>query len=168
MSSRNRTIFRITFDDAVEVLKHLKVEENDDNSETRRVGTMLAKREFSDNEQQGYRERYGRDKRQKTYISSGQGPKTISKCRSCNEPKHWYREPECIYNVMKARMDGEEVPFDTRQKLAPTTRHLFKDEHGNFQNKILASKLTNSIRDSNGNLHMNNGSSGKANNSYLW
>ena len=144
---QDRTIFRITLDDAVEVLKDLKVEDGDNG--TKRVGTMLGKREYRDNDHGGNRNRSGRDKKQKTHIPSGQGPKAVSKCHNCKEPNHWYHDSECIYNVIKALMEGKEIPTEIVQKLSHTARNLFKDENGNFKSKVPVSELVEAIGSSN-------------------
>ncbi len=162
--TQDRTIFRITLDDAVEVLKDLKVEENEDTADARHIGAMLGKRDFDDNTQQA-RGRFGRDKRQRTYIPHGQGPKAVSRCRGRNEPNHWYRDPECIYNVVKALMEGKEIPTETIQKLAPATRELFKDQNGNVVNKIPVSKLVDAVGTND--VTQNQASCTKANMSYF-
>lgn len=64
-SKHSPTIFRITLDDAIEVLKELKVADSEDATNVKRVRTMLSKREFDD-EQRGNTQRSTRDKRQRT------------------------------------------------------------------------------------------------------
>ena len=167
---QDRTIFRITLDDAVEVLKDLKVEDGDD--DVRRIGAMLGKRDFRDNDQEGNRGRNsyyasGRDKKQKTHIPNGQGPKSVSRCHNCKEPNHWYRDPECIYNVIKALMEGKEIATDVVQKLSPTVRNLFKDENGNFKSKIPVSELVGSIGNGNGSSDLKDISNEKFSSSYF-
>ena len=97
---QDRTVFRITLDDAVEVLKDLKVEDGED--DPKHIGAMLGKRDYRDGDNGWNRGKTGRDKRQKTHIPSGQGPKAVTRCHNCKEQNHWYRDPECIYNVIKA------------------------------------------------------------------
>lgn len=166
-ATQDRTIFRISLDDAVEVLKDLKVEDDEDATTTKRIGKMLGKRDYDEQNQQGYRGKYGRDKRHKTYIPNGKGHKAMSTCRSCNEPNHWYLDPECIFNVIKALMEGKEIETDTIQKLAPATRELFKDQKGNILNKIPVSKLVNSVGNSNSSHHAIHDSNAKASASYF-
>ena len=138
---QDRTVFRISLDDAVEVLKDLKVEDEDKvdgayGQREKRIGSMLGKRDFNQSEQQPNYQRYSHGKRQKSYIPSGQGPKAISRCRSCKEFNHWYKDPECIYNVIKRLMEGKDIDPEVVQKLSPQMRDMFKDENGNFKSRV--------------------------------
>ena len=164
---QDRTIFRITLDDAVEVLKDVKVEDEEiawDDSKNKRVNSLLGKREYYDGDQN--RQRNNRDKRQKTYIPTGQGPKATSRCRGCKEFNHWYRDPECIYNVIKALMEGKEIATDVIQKLSPSVREVFKDENGSYKNKVPVSEIIGVIGDGNSNEEKEN-SNDKTSNSYF-
>lgn len=165
---QDRTVFRITLDDAVDVLKDLKVEDDDKADHgVKHIGAMLGKREYNHQERQGNRNYSYRDKRHKTYIPNGQGPKSVSRCRTCNEPNHWYRDPECIYNVIKALIEGKEIPKEVVEKLSPSLRDMFKDENGNFQPKIPASKLIESLDGDKTNTETNPVSNDKLSRSYF-
>ena len=162
---QDRTVFRISLDDAVEVLKDLKVEDGDD--DLRRIGKMLGRRDFRDSDHTGNRNRYGREKRQKTHIPSGQGPKATTRCHNCKEQNHWYRDPECIYNVIKALMEGKDIANEVVQRLSPTVRDLLKDDNGNFKTKIPVSDLITSMENNHNNSDMKDVSNEKQSNSYF-
>ena len=166
--NQDRTIFRITLDDAVEVMKDLKVEDGERiPDETRKSGSLLSRRDFRDNDQSSNRHNNGREKRQKTHIPTGQGPKAVSNCHNCREPNHWYRDPECIYNVIKDLISGREIPSDTVQKLSPTVRELFKDENGRYKSKVPVNQIVDVIGNKTGNIETNIVSNAKSNNSYF-
>lgn len=114
--NQDRTVFGITLGDAVEVMKDLKVEDGEFHlDETWKVGSTLGRRYFRDKEHQksDNRNKYGRDKRQMAHVPSGQGPKATTMCQNCSEPNHWYRNPECIYEVIKGLLTGREIASDT-------------------------------------------------------
>lgn len=158
-AKQDKTVFRFSLDDAVEVLKDLKVEDEDKTDEAygqseKRIGSMMGKRDFSQSDQQPNYQRYSQGKKQKSYIPSGQGPKAISRCRSCNEFNYRYKDPECIYNVIKRLMEGKEIDSEVVQKLSPQVRDMFKDEHGNFKSRVLVNHIIGAIEEtkSNGNI----------------
>ena len=91
---------------------------------------MLGKREYHEN---GYNTNYKKHKG--TTIPSGQGPKSTTRCHNCKQPNHWYKDPECIYNVIKQLMQDKEIEVDVIQKLAPEIRNAFKDNSGNITTK---------------------------------
>ena len=145
-------------------MKDLKVEDGEDDQ--KHIGAMLGKRDYRDCDNRWNRGKNGRDKRQKTHIPSGQGPKAVTRCHNCKEQNHWYRDLECIYNVIKALMEGHEIPTEVVEKLSPATRNLFKDEKSNIKNKIPVSELIESMGNSNDN-GKKDVSNEKYNNSYF-
>ena len=164
---QDRTIFRITLDDAVEVLKDAKFEDEDtacEDSKNKPSNSLLGKREYYENDHN--RNRDSRDKKQKSHIPCGQGPKATSRCRACKEFNHWYRDPECIYNVIKASMEGKETATDVIQKLSSSVREVFKDENGNYKNKVPVNAIIEVIGDSNNSIAKED-SNAKTSNSYF-
>jgi len=145
----DRTTFRVTLSDAVEVLSDIKVQ---DNEQIKRYGSMLGKRDYIDinqlrQQEQGYKgyTKYGKDKRQKQYIPNGQGPKAQSRCKACKEPNHWYKDPECIYNVIRALMENKDIEADIVQKLPINIRKLFEDQNGGYKKRVPVSNLIDAI-----------------------
>jgi len=139
----------VTLSDAVEVLSDIKVE---DNEQIKRYGSMLGKRDYIDINQlrpqeQGYKgyTKYGKDKRQKQYIPNGQGPKAQSRCKACKEPNHWYKDPECIHNVIRALMENKDIEADIVQKLPINIRKLFEDQNGGYKKRVPVSNLIDAI-----------------------
>ena len=102
----------------------------------KRIGSMLGKRDFNQGEYQPNHQGYSQEKRPKSYIPSEKGPKAISRCRNRKEFNHWYRDPECIYNVVKNLIEGREIDQEVVQKLSPQIRTMFKDENGNFKPRV--------------------------------
>lgn len=123
---------RVPMEDAVEVLCDIKAYDVDDKKSSdiplnqRFQGTMLGKRSYD--QSAGYSKGGGSmpDKRHKSKIPIGQGPKAKSRCRSCNQPGHWWKDEVCIYNVIRALVDGKEIPQDVTDKLQPEIRELFR------------------------------------------
>ncbi|PXF41056.1 hypothetical protein BWQ96_09221 [Gracilariopsis chorda] len=69
--NQDRTILRITFDDAVELLKDLKFEDKEKtntDSDAISMGIMLGKREYNDHVRQGHCNNPNRDKKPKSYV----------------------------------------------------------------------------------------------------
>ncbi|PXF46073.1 hypothetical protein BWQ96_04173 [Gracilariopsis chorda] len=153
---QDRTVFRISLDDAVEVLKDLKVEDEakpdgGHGQREKRIGSMLGKRDFNHGERHPNHQRYNQGRRKKSYIPSGQGPKAVSRCRNCKEFNHWYKDPECIYNVVKGLMEGKDIAPDVVQKLSPQVRNMFKDENGNFKSRVPVNQIIGVMGDSRSN-----------------
>lgn len=88
----DRSRFSITLEDAVGSFCDIKVDDVDttSNSGPSRVmqGSLLGKRfqPYSNG---------GSYKSAKTHIPVGTGPKTHTKCRSCDQPGHWWRDTVC-------------------------------------------------------------------------
>lgn len=74
---QDRAISRITLDDAVEVQKNLKVSDTEetDSHLNKKLGSLLGKSDYHDSEQHSQRQIGYRDKKQKSQIPSGRGPK---------------------------------------------------------------------------------------------
>lgn len=107
----DRTSFRVTLDDAVDTLADVKVDEfarkvTAEFQKPKPFGSMMAKRNFQD---AFPAKGYSRFNRNKNRIPQGKGPKATSKFRACGEPNHWYKDPECIYKVMRSLVEGKEV-----------------------------------------------------------
>lgn len=158
----DRTTFRVTLDDAVEVLFDIKV---DDETNQKR-SALLSKREYDGRQNhhgygngqqnhQGYGNgnrgfnKYNNDKRHKTRIPKGQGPKAQSKCKACQQPNHWYKDPECIYNVIRSLMEGRDIESDVVQKLSGEVRKLIETTAGGYKKNVSVSDIIEVIGDRN-------------------
>lgn len=87
----DRAKFSITLGDAADALADVKVDDVNtptSTQPTRVQGTLLGKRYAST-------PHYGQNKSSRTHIPVGTGPKANSKCRSCNQIGHWWRDPIC-------------------------------------------------------------------------
>lgn len=145
----DRTRFRVTSDDAVEVLSDVKVDDSHitDAIKPKAYGTMLTKRSYNDSNNgnsNNYPRGYDRDTRSKMRIPNGEGPKARSKCRACGEPNHWYKDPECIYNVMRNIVEGKEVTQDVVNKQNNEVQALF-NKANNSRSKVAISDIVDVI-----------------------
>lgn len=152
-SQEDHTSFRVTLDNAVEVLTDIKVDDADaktGNPKTKSLDSLPGKRRYPEgNERQDEHRPFSRYPRNKGRIPYGQGPKAESNCRACNRPNHWYKDPECLLNVMRSIMQGKDIESDIVAKLPEDARAIFKNAEAN-KKKVTISDIAEVIGNSPG------------------
>lgn len=143
----DRASFRVTLDDAVEALADVKVDDNRDTDaiKLKTNGTMMGKRSYNDSNDNSLK-KFPRNTRNKIHIPNGEGPKARTRCRACGKPNHWYKDPECIYNVMRNVIEGNKVEQGIIDKQSNDVQALF-NKASNSKTNVRISDIVNVIGD---------------------